>query len=301
MKVGIIGNGIHSKRIQVLLNKQQIKFYVYKPNKPKYFNSYKLEKLKENNIIFILSPNHTHFNYIKKLYKNRFIFCEKPSVINQYQLQKIKNLKSNRLYVNFNKRFSFLSNVINKYKKKLGDITYFNIVNTHGLAQTKKFKNSWRANSKLSRTGTLENVSIHDIDLINFHFGIKSIKNISSNFSLKNFNSFSEVTLKNRTKGSIFSSYDTSLNNESIFMFKNGYIKQDTQTIKVFYPTKTFDKMGYFKIPPIIFSKKIDFKKDFIFSLEKSLNYFLKYAKNSKKFDRNLINQSLETAKYTLL
>ena len=67
MKVGIIGDGTHSKRIQKILKKIGINFFIYKPNNPSYYNKKDFEKLKKNEIIFILSPNHTHFNYIKKL------------------------------------------------------------------------------------------------------------------------------------------------------------------------------------------------------------------------------------------
>jgi len=36
--------------------------------------------LKKCKIIFILSPNHTHFKYIAKFHKDKYIFCEKPPV-----------------------------------------------------------------------------------------------------------------------------------------------------------------------------------------------------------------------------
>ena len=36
MKIGIIGNGRHSKKIQKILIKKKLDFYIYKPEKPKY-------------------------------------------------------------------------------------------------------------------------------------------------------------------------------------------------------------------------------------------------------------------------
>ena len=38
MTIGIIGNGGHSKRIQKILKKKKLSFFIYKPKKPKYFN-----------------------------------------------------------------------------------------------------------------------------------------------------------------------------------------------------------------------------------------------------------------------
>ena len=32
------------------------------------------------NVFFIISPNETHYHYIKSLYKKGYIFCEKPPV-----------------------------------------------------------------------------------------------------------------------------------------------------------------------------------------------------------------------------
>ena len=80
MKVGLIGNGVQSKRIQKILKKKDILYFLYKPDRPNYFNSNEFREIKKCNVIFILSPNKTHYDYIKKLKKNRYIFCEKPPV-----------------------------------------------------------------------------------------------------------------------------------------------------------------------------------------------------------------------------
>ena len=82
LEVGVIGDGWHSKRIQKILKKKNIKVLVYKPNNKKYFDKQKFEKLQKLNKIFIVSPNKSHLHYIKLLYKGRYIFCEKP----QYQM-----------------------------------------------------------------------------------------------------------------------------------------------------------------------------------------------------------------------
>ena len=93
MKIGIIGNGNHSKRIQKILIKKKLRFYIYKPIKPKYFEKEEFEILKKCDVIFLISPNDTHYTYLKELYKGRYIFCEKPPVNNKNDLSKLREMK----------------------------------------------------------------------------------------------------------------------------------------------------------------------------------------------------------------
>ena len=46
MKIGIIGDGGHSKKIQSILKKKKFKFFIYKPNKPNYFDDVEFNRLK---------------------------------------------------------------------------------------------------------------------------------------------------------------------------------------------------------------------------------------------------------------
>ena len=89
MTIGIIGNGGHSKRIQKILKKKKLRFFIYKPKKPKYFNKTDFDQLKKCKTIFIVSPNNTHFKYINELHKGRYIFCEKPPVVTKKDLLKL--------------------------------------------------------------------------------------------------------------------------------------------------------------------------------------------------------------------
>jgi Predicted dehydrogenases and related proteins len=117
MKIGVIGDGVHSKRIQKILIKKKLNFYIYKPNKPYYFNKEKFSILKKCNVIFLISPNNTHYNYLKKLYRGRYIFCEKPPVNNKKDLTKLKKIYSKKIYFNYNFRFSKISKLIMNKKK----------------------------------------------------------------------------------------------------------------------------------------------------------------------------------------
>ena len=87
---GIIGNGIHSKRIQNILNTLNKKYFIFTSKHKE--NIKLLEKLKKCKIVFIVSPNKTHFHYIKMLHKNSYIFCEKPPVSERRDLIKTSKL-----------------------------------------------------------------------------------------------------------------------------------------------------------------------------------------------------------------
>ena len=54
MKIGIIGDGGHSKRIQKILQKKKLNFFIYKPKNPKYLEKEKFNQLKKCNVIFII-------------------------------------------------------------------------------------------------------------------------------------------------------------------------------------------------------------------------------------------------------
>ena len=67
MKIGVIGNGGHSKRIQKILTRKKLNFFIYKPKRPNYFDKINFNILKKCEVIFIISPNNTHYNYIKNI------------------------------------------------------------------------------------------------------------------------------------------------------------------------------------------------------------------------------------------
>ena len=71
-RIGIIGQGSQYNRISKILKLKGIKFTIYKPSRnTNYYNKEKFDELKKCNVIFVLSPNDTHFKYIKLLKDNR--------------------------------------------------------------------------------------------------------------------------------------------------------------------------------------------------------------------------------------
>ena len=305
MKIGIIGNGNHSKRIQKILKKKGLSFLIYKPKKPKYFEKKDFEDIKKCKIIFILSPNKTHFNYIKSLYKNRYIFCEKPPVTNKKDLKLLNTINSGKIYFNFNKRFSNLSSIIQKKSNyKLGKIIYGSLITSHGLAQKKNYLTNWRSNKSKSKKGVFEMVSIHDVDLINYIFDISKITSLNLTNTSKKGSSIDtascQLVLKSGSIINIFSTYNSSYNETVYLLFENGMIIKNEEKLVVRGPTKTFNKKGMFIKPPIIFERNILAEHDYKNSLEKSVSYFLMHSNKNTKFKKRDFITSIKSNKIML-
>ena len=300
MNVGIIGNGFHSKRIQNILKKKKINFFLYKPDKPKYHNTKNFDKIKKCKIIFIISPNKTHFSYIKKLYHKRYIFCEKPPVSSISELKKLKKIKSNKIYFNYNFRFLKISEILENQKKyNLGKLLNANLISSHGLSLKTEYKNSWRSNIKKCKKGVYEIVSIHWIDLINYHFAIKKISlpkllnfsRIGSSFDTSSV----EIILQNDSIVNIFSTYNSAYAKRLFFLFQNGIIEQVDNILTIKGPAINLDKKGFFKKPNVIKSFYVSENNDYIVSLEKSINFFLNIAMNKKVFNRSIFDYSIKS------
>ena len=303
VNVGIIGNGVQSKRIQKILKKKDISFFIYKPSKKKnYFNKEEFEYLKKKKIIFILSPNKSHFDYIKTLSKNRYIFCEKPPVNNLDDLKKLKKISYKKIYFNFNNRFSKISKILHLKNEKynLGKLIYANIIITHGLALKKNdYKKSWRSNQLFCPKGVFEVVSIHWIDLINYHFNIDKVSQPSLINHSKIGNSFdtSHIRLKLKENGivNIFTSYNGPLSKKNIFIFDNGIIEMNEKSIVIKGPSLNLDKNKFFKEPKIIEKFNVNEIKDYQHSLERSCEYFLETIAKKKIFKKLFFDCSLRS------
>ena len=296
MIIGVIGNGKHSKRVQNIL-KKKYKIYIYSPKRPSYFDKKKFEILKECDPIFIISKNSSHYKYIKKFNADKFIFCEKPPVNKINDLKNLKKLKLDKVYFNFNFRYFILSDLIKKYKKKLGNLIYGNIILSHGLIKKKEFLKSWRSKKSENKLGVFENVTIHWIDFINYLFKIKKIdKNYFLKTSEKNYLDSSITTIKNHNNSiiNIFNSYNAPYEKNLKFIFDNGLISQKDDTIEIRGPAMNLDKGKNFIKPKLIKKITIKDKNDYNNSLVKSINFFLKYALQNKKFPKNLNKLAIE-------
>ena len=91
IKAGFIGAGNQSIRIQNYLEKKykqiNIIYFLHRKKKIKQKYTFEIQSLLDCDIIFICSPNQTHFKYLKKFLNKKFIFCEKPPVSNLNQIK----------------------------------------------------------------------------------------------------------------------------------------------------------------------------------------------------------------------
>ena len=300
MKIGIIGDGGHSKRIQQILIKKKLSFYIYKPQRPNYFDKNNFDKLKKCNVIFIISPNNTHYFYLNKLHKGRYIFCEKPPVNSKTELLRLKKFKSRKIYFNYNFRFIEIAKIImNKDKYKLGNLVYANLSTSHGLAQKKNYKKNWRSNIKKCPKGVYEIVSIHYIDLINFLFDVLKIEKPKLINLSKVGNSFDsslvEIRLKNQSLVNVFSTYNSAYSKNLFFLFENGILEQRDNIITIRGPSLNLDKKGFFKQPKLVKKLSINENKDFANSLFESVSFFLDHAKQKNTFSKKIWNISIKS------
>ena len=149
LNICIIGDGIHSKRIQSILNTKKIKFEIFKPKNKVNYAKKNLNELKKFNTFFITSPDNTHFHYINKLYRFGYIFCEKPPCTNIKQLVLLKKIKSRKIFYNFNYRFSEFYKILkNRKKYNLGKLLYGTIISGHALGLKKDYQKNWRSKKK---------------------------------------------------------------------------------------------------------------------------------------------------------
>ncbi len=300
--VCIIGDGHHSKRLQKILNKKRIKYIVYKPVSKKFFKKENIDHLKKFKYIFIISPNNSHTHYIKTLYKNCFIFCEKPPTNNVNDLNILKRIKSNKIYFNYNHRFSKIAEILkNRKKYNLGDFIYGNIISAHGLALKKEYKNNWRSKKENCPKGVFEMLSVHWIDLLNNLFKISKFEkpNLSnlSNEGTSFDNSKIRLEIKKNRYIDVYFSYTSPVVNKKIFIFKNGLIEQNENKIIIKGPSLNFDKKNFLKPPKIIKLFKINEKNDYERSLENSVNFFFKNIKKRIYFSKVEFKENLKINK----
>ena len=303
LKICLIGNGIHSKRVQKNLNEKKLKFKIYKPQSKKNFKREKLDNLKNYNAIFILSPDYTHYHYIKNLYKSSYIFCEKPPCNNKKDLKSLTKIKSKKIYYNYNFRFSEIFKLLNNRKKfNLGKLIYGNIINGKALGLKKDYSYNWRSKKTYSKKGILEVVSIHFIDLVNCLFKIKKFEIIKllnlSKYGDSFDNSILKIITQNNSVINIYNSWTSQLINKKIFIFENGSIEEDESFITIKGPALNLDKNNFTKRPKIIKKINIDNTKDTENSLKESIDFFLDNISKGKSFNKKSISLALVSNSY---
>jgi len=309
ISIGIIGYRNHAQHLITLVethSKCKLE-HIFHPNKKidddRGTNNF--SDLFACDAIIIASPNNTHVYYIEKLKKFKgYIFCEKPPAVSMKEFNQIKKIGKNRrerIFFNFNYRFSELSNLIKKINNsgQIGKILNIDIKSTHGLAYQKKYLNSWRADGRNNKHNILETLSIHYIDLILLHFGKSEKIFYFPKIISKNGTSFdTSFLVMDFHKGptvSLFNSYATCYSNEIIIFGSKGIVEIKNNKEIILKPRNTFDKKGRFKRPPIFKQEKLSLEQDYSTSLEKSVKFFLNLVKEKQRVQLSQYKNSLLT------
>lgn len=308
--IGLIGYRNHSLKILNILVKYNYKnIIVYCRDKKKLLNVKKnilytddINELIKCSIIFICSPNNTHYKYIKKfLSKDTYIFCEKPASVCLKEVKKLKNLKNQlkeKIYFNFNyiksNTYYFIDKEIKN--KQNGELMHVSIYATHGLFFKNKFNKNWRIQNKNIFEEITGNLGIHYINLLNHLFGkIKIINKNTNRFSKKGTDS-SLITIRS-SKGktaSIYLSYATVFSQEIKIFFTNSILEISSNNIYKYSPRDTFDSKGRFIKPrKKLIKKNSDISK---LSLEESVKFFMNVAYSKKKFNIDDYNLALNSS-----
>jgi predicted dehydrogenase len=310
IKIGIIGYRNHASKLVKLIEKHPIceLKVIFHPSKhiddERGTNDF--TKLYSCDGVIISSPNNTHFEYLNRLIENfeGYIFCEKPPVTSNQELEELRNLSiqnKQRIFFNFNLRFSEINEKIIQMKnsKDIGKIIHVNIIITHGLAFKEEYRNSWRADPGKNLHNILETLAIHYIDLLKWNFGEIEKYSYFPTLNSKIGSSYdtSQVNLKfkNGINSSIFTSYASPLINEITIIGTNGFCTIQDNSMKIFSPRDVFDSNGFFKEPPLLSETNYQLKKKFQESMSNSINYFITNIQENKKIDTKQFDESLST------
>lgn len=311
IKFGIIGYRNHAKRLIDIIEQRSdcIVSYIYHPSKS--INDSRatndLSKLFNCDTIVIASPNSTHYDYIQKLGDfSGYILCEKPPAISLEELDKIEKLPKQRkakLFFNFNYRFSNLSEKIGNYinSEELGKIAHIEIIATQGLAFKKEYLNSWRADGKENMHNLLDTVTIHYLDLVNFHLTNNFLHYYFPRLLSSNGTSYDTNLLilqyEDGPTISILNSYATSYMSELLMIGTNGYLSIRNGIFEICSPRDTFDEKGFFISPLISHHDVFQMQEDYNMSLKKSLDYFITKVKENNDIDLDHFYTSISTTR----
>jgi predicted dehydrogenase len=142
-------------------------------------------------------------------------------------------------------------------------------------------------------------VTIHYIDLLNYHFGNIKSKFYTPKLVSKNGSSFDSchllLSFENGITASIFNSYASPVVNEISVIGTNGVLNIRNNELSIRSPRDTFNSEGFFEMPPITHREKFHIEDGYMNSLKNSMNYFLNCVSKKLDIDKNHFESSLST------
>jgi UDP-N-acetyl-2-amino-2-deoxyglucuronate dehydrogenase len=230
-------------------------FYAFKK---KFINS-----KKKIDYTVILTPNYTHFKYIKFALSNKSnVICEKPLVLTNYHLKQIEKLEKK-----YNKKvFTILQlrtlEVIKSlYKEIQKSKKNHNVLINYITPRGHWYQKSWKGNIKKSG-GVLFNIGIHLLDVLCYLFGNYLRYNISkkNDYSVKG-----SIEFKNAK-----ANFNLSIDKKDLKKYKNKKVVRDF----------------------IIDNKKMDLVKNF----EQAHTDSYKAIIEKKDFGLNIVKKAIKLA-----
>ena len=244
----------------------------------------KLINYKSLDAVIISTTHNLHSKIIEEcLKKNLHIFVEKPASINNkesYKILKIlKKKKKLKLRVGFNHRYhpAFLlaKKIINQ--KKIGKIFCIRAVYGHGGRLG--YEKEWRFNKKYSGGGELIDKGSHLIDLSRLFLGNLKVDTFSLNnfFWRTNLEDNCFLNLKNE-KGAvaILHASSTEWKNKFIFEIFGKYGKIEINGLGRSYGKESLTLFKMSKKMGVPQSKRILFKRDYLYSWKEEFKEFYK-------------------------
>jgi predicted dehydrogenase len=327
MNIAIIGYKNHAERLISIIETLGIcsKLMIFRPNKDKLISHFSqssknyelvltssLDDIIDSSCIFIATPTPTHFDYIIKILPifKGYIFCEKPpcsSLFETHSLSLLDQKEKERIYFNFNYRFSELSKIC---KEALSNNIYGKLISlefysSHGLAFKSNYKNNWRNTSNGALENIVGNVGIHYIDLINYLLNNAKILSVNS-LKISENSRFSDSVLisissENCLPSTIFLSYAAPFQNTAKLTFSDAIVELSNGKITVRSPRESFDAIGMFKSPPNNIVVNYDSsRKYYDQALVDSINFFIDKVKNKDKLSIGDFNCSIKTTESIL-
>jgi predicted dehydrogenase len=291
LDIGVIGYRNHAARMIKLIGEADGARVarIYHPDKAldAPTATRRIEDLLNLDAILILSPNDTHYSYLKFLSEHfsGYVFCEKPPVSTLSELDAL-DLDHSRFFFNFNYRFSRLKEVLQSAMNdgRLGQPIHMHVSMTQGLAYKSEYVGSWRSNSDRHKHGIAETKAIHYIDLASVLFGDlvghaytpASFAGQGGAFDTCHFS----LRYDSGVIATLLMSYAAPLTGQATVVGTNGVVEYRDSAIRIYSPRDTFDERGYFAKPPCAYSYEYDDTGPDMYeeSLDRSLAFFLRHC-----------------------
>lgn len=321
LKIGIIGayGGQGQRIISCICDGTECEYIVYEHNTTKkrkelcgikYTVKDDLHSLLFCDGIVIAAPTAEHFYYINYFIEQNYkgyIFCEKPPVETDAELQILRHIgseKKKKILFGFNLRYSIYQRALkDRLGYELGELRHCSIISGHGLGYKGIYKNSWRNDKEKAKNGIFETVSIHYLDMFIDEFGKPLSSLISPSIKAEAGvvwdNIMYNAVFMNGATLSIFNSYVSPFINETRMIFENGIIEINNSTVRIYYPRESFDDRGQYITPPIVHEAK---SQNGIWeeAQKEILKAFLITIRELGEFSEEDFERALDTTEYIL-